>query len=257
MRTLLILPTYNEAQNLEAVLRSARAAIPTAEILVIDDGSPDGTADLGDELAEELGQIRVIRRSGKQGLGSAYRLGFRLGLEQNFDILVEMDSDLSHDPASLPDIVAGVRGGAALTIGSRYVPGGSIPSWSLYRRLLSRWGNLYAKALLGFEPVDATSGYRAYSAAIVDEIDLSRVRADGYGFQVEMAYRIHMLGGKITEVPISFRDRELGESKMSNRIVVEAFSLVTWWGVRDRLSRARPVVHPEVQAQSTPLNRSA
>ncbi len=240
MRTLIILPTYNEADNLDTVLRSVRLAIPDASVLVIDDGSPDGTADLGDELAGELGNIKVIRRSGKQGLGSAYRLGFRLGIEQGYDILVEMDSDMSHDPAALPVIVAGVKRGAALSIGSRYVPGGSIPSWSWHRRKLSLWGNLYAKKILRFDAIDTTSGYRAYRSSVVDEIDLTRVRADGYAFQIEMAYRVHMLGGTITEVPISFRDRQLGESKMSSHIVVEALGLVTWWGLRDRLAKRSP-----------------
>lgn len=253
MRTLLILPTYNEAENLETVLRSARAAIPDASVLVIDDGSPDGTADLGDRLAEELGNIKVIRRSGKQGLGSAYRLGFRLGIEQGYDILVEMDSDMSHDPVALPVVVAGVKRGAALCIGSRYVSGGSIPKWSWHRRKLSIWGNQYAKNVLRFDPVDATSGYRAYRASVVDEIDLTRVRADGYAFQIEMAYRVHMLGGSIAEVPISFRDRELGESKMSSRIVFEALGLVTWWGLRDRLTKRTPKAPIEFVPGTTEL----
>ncbi len=240
MRTLLILPTYNEAENIELVLRAVRNALPDASILLIDDGSPDGTAEIAERLGEELDQIKVLRRSGKQGLGSAYRLGFRLGIEQGYDILVEMDSDMSHDPNALPVIVAGVKKGAALTIGSRYVSGGSIPSWSLYRRKLSLWGNLYAKKLLNLPSVDGTSGFRAYRAAVVDEMDLTRVRADGYAFQIEMAYRVHMLGGRVTEVPISFRDRERGESKMSSTIVVEALGLVTWWGVRDRLAKRKP-----------------
>jgi dolichol-phosphate mannosyltransferase len=257
LRTLVILPTYNEAENLEVMLRAVRRASPEASVLVIDDGSPDGTGDLGERLGDELGQIKVIRRSSKQGLGSAYRLGFRLGIEQGYDILVEMDSDLSHDPAALPVIIAGVKKGSALTIGSRYVPGGTIPSWSWHRRKLSRWGNLYAQRLLKFPAVDSTSGFRAYRAAIVDDIDLTRVRADGYAFQVEMAYRVHMLGGEISEVPISFRDRELGESKMSSRIVLEALLLITWWGVRDRAARRKPKAMVEfIEGTTTAVVRS-
>ncbi len=258
MRTLIILPTYNEAENLDTVLRSVRLALPDASVLLIDDGSPDGTADLGDELAEELGNIKVLRRSGKQGLGSAYRLGFRLGIQQGYDILVEMDSDMSHDPTALPVVVSAVKKGAALSIGSRYVPGGSIPKWSWHRRKLSLWGNLYAKHILKVDAVDTTSGYRAYRASIVDDIDLTRVRADGYAFQIEMAYRVHMLGGSITEVPISFRDRELGESKMSSRIVFEALALVTWWGVRDRIAKRTPKAPIEFVAGSAEvIERSA
>lgn len=258
VRTLLILPTYNEAENLETVLRSTRTALPDASVLVIDDGSPDGTADLGDQLAEKLGNIKVIRRSGKQGLGSAYRLGFRLGIEQGYDILVEMDSDMSHDPTALPVVVSGVKKGAALSIGSRYVSGGSIPHWSWHRRKLSLWGNLYAKRVLRLSAIDTTSGYRAYRASVVDEIDLTRVRADGYAFQIEMAYRVHMLGGEVVEVPISFRDRVLGESKMSSRIVFEALGLVSWWGLRDRLARRSPKAPIEFVPGTTELiERSA
>jgi dolichol-phosphate mannosyltransferase len=237
VRTLVVLPTYEEAANIAEVLERLRAAAPDVEVLVVDDGSPDGTADLADAIGAELGQIEVMRRPGKAGLGSAYRAGFALGLERGFEALVEMDSDLSHDPAALPTLLDAVEHGADLAIGSRYIPGGSIPNWSWHRRALSRWGNRYAAAVLGLHVHDATSGYRAYSAVAMKSIDLAGVRADGYGFQIEMAYQVARTGGTVREVPISFTDRIRGASKMSGRIIVEALLLVTWWGVRDRLLR--------------------
>ena len=239
MRTLVVLPTYQEAANIADVLRRLRNAVPEADVLVVDDGSPDGTADLADAVAAELGHIDVLRRAAKSGLGSAYRAGFRQGLNDGFRVLVEMDADLSHDPAALPDLLRAVEGGADLAIGSRYVPGGSIPNWKWHRRALSRWGNRYASAVLGLDVRDATSGYRAYRDEALEEIDLERVRADGYGFQIEMAYAVARNGGTIAEVPITFRDRIRGTSKMSGRIIVEALVLVTWWAARDRLLRRR------------------
>jgi len=235
LRALIVLPTYNEAENIDDVLRRVRDAVPEAGVLVVDDGSPDGTADLADALGEELGRITVMRRTEKNGLGAAYRAGFRWGLDEGYEALVEMDSDLSHDPAALPSILVALEHSADLVIGSRYVPGGSIPEWSWHRRALSRWGNRYAAGLLGLAVNDATAGYRAYRASILDQIDLDGVVADGYGFQIEMTYQVVALGGRIVEVPISFTDRVRGTSKMSSRIVVEAFGLVTWWAVRDRL----------------------
>jgi dolichol-phosphate mannosyltransferase len=232
-----VLPTYNEALNIAEVLGKVRASVPTAEILVVDDGSPDGTADVAEELAEQLHQIGVLRRPEKAGLGSAYRAGFRVGLDRGLDVMVEMDSDLSHDPAALPSLLAAIDEGADLVIGSRYVPGGSIPNWRLHRRLLSRWGNRYAAAVLRLGVRDSTGGYRAYRATVLKAIDLEGVRADGYGFQIEMAYAVARVGGTIVEVPISFSDRLRGTSKMSGRIVVEAMVLVTWWGIRDRVVR--------------------
>lgn len=237
MRPLVVLPTYNEALNIAEVLTKARAAVPDAEVLVVDDGSPDGTADLAEELGKELEQIGVLRRPGKAGLGSAYRAGFRIGLDRGLDVMIEMDSDLSHDPAALPLLLAAIDEGADLVIGSRYVPGGSIPNWRLHRRLLSRWGNRYAAAVLNLGVHDCTAGYRAYRATLLNTIDLDAVRADGYGFQIEMTYVVSQAGGKIVEVPISFTDRLRGTSKMSGRIVVEAMVLVTWWGIRDRVLR--------------------
>ena len=239
MRALVCLPTYNESATVAEVLRLARAAVPDAHLLVIDDGSPDGTAAIAEGVAAELGGVSVLRRPGKAGLGSAYRDGFRRGLAEGYDALVEMDSDLSHDPAALPTLLGELEAGADLAIGSRYVPGGVIPDWSWHRRALSRWGNRYAAAALHLDVRDATAGFRAYRAEILARIDLDEVRADGYGFQIEMAYRVARLGGRIVEVPITFVDRTEGTSKMSGRIVVEALALVTVWGVRDRLRALR------------------
>jgi dolichol-phosphate mannosyltransferase len=237
-RPLIVLPTYQEATNVATVLRRVRAAVPAAMVLVVDDASPDGTAALAEAVAGELGGIHILRRAGKSGLGSAYRDGFRWGLARSdIDVLVEMDADLSHDPADLPRLIAAVEDGADLALGSRYVAGGSIPSWSWHRRFLSRQGNRYAAAMLQLPVADATSGFRAYRSSTVADLDLDAVRADGYGFQVEMAYQVDRRGGKIVEVPISFSERTQGRSKMSSRIVVEALVLVTWWGVRDRLVR--------------------
>ncbi|MDQ6909472.1 MAG: polyprenol monophosphomannose synthase, partial [Actinomycetota bacterium] len=230
MRTLVVLPTYEEADNIAEVLRRLRAAVPHADILVVDDGSPDGTAEVAKAVAHELGAVDVLLRPAKTGLGSAYRVGFTEGQARGYEMLVEMDSDLSHDPSALPDLLRAVEEGADLAIGSRYVPGGSIPRWSARRRALSRWGNRYAARLLRLDVADATSGFRCYRAEMVARLDLGSVHADGYGFQIEMAYRVALLGGSIVERPIEFVDRERGTSKMSLRVVAEAMMLVTWWG---------------------------
>ena len=240
MRALVVLPTYQEAENIAEVLRRVRAAAPGADVLVVDDSSPDGTAAMARAVGGELGGIDVLVRSTKSGLGSAYRAGFAEGLARGYDILVEMDSDLSHDPARLPALLRAVEGGADLVVGSRYVPGGLIPSWPFHRRWLSRWGNRYADFVLRLSVHDATSGFRAYAAGTLRGIDLGSVRADGYGFQIEMAYRVSSNGGRIVELPIEFVDRQRGTSKMSLRIFAEALVLVTWWGLRDRALRRRP-----------------
>ena len=237
MRTLIVLPTYQEADNIVNVLTRIRAVLPEATILVVDDGSPDGTADLAAAAGRESGGVEVLRRPGKAGLGSAYRHGFRWGLGRGFEVMIEMDADLSHDPAELPRLIAAVEDGADLAVGSRYVEGGSIPDWSFRRRALSRWGNRYAAAMLGLKIADATSGFRAYRAKVLADLDSVWVRADGYGFQIEMVYLIALRGYRIVEVPITFTDRTAGESKMSGRIIAEALALVTWWGVRDRWLR--------------------
>jgi len=234
LRTLVFIPAWNEEASVDAVIADVRTHLPEADILVIDDGSPDGTADQAEKLGELLGGIDVLRRASKSGLGSAYRAGFRVGLARGYDVMIEMDADLSHDPAVLPDLVAAVESGADLAIGSRYVPGGAIPDWKWARRMISRGGGLYARTMLGLSVHDATAGFRAYHRDNLSRIDLDRVRADGYGFQVEMTYLTERNHARVVEVPITFRDRSLGRSKMSGRIVVEAFLLVTWWAVRDR-----------------------
>jgi dolichol-phosphate mannosyltransferase len=229
LKVLVVLPTYNEAENIERMLESVRSNLPDAGILVVDDGSPDGTADLAERQSEKLGSIDILRRHQKSGLGSAYRAGFAWGLERGWDAFVEMDSDFSHDPAALPGLVAPLSQGFDLSIGSRYVPGGEIPNWSLGRRLISRGGNIYADVLLGLKVKDSTAGFRAYRAEILRKIDLGEVRAEGYGFQIKMVRQVLEHGGRVTEVPIRFVDRIDGLSKMSTWIVVEAFTLVTWW----------------------------
>jgi dolichol-phosphate mannosyltransferase len=237
MRTLVIVPTYIEAENIEEFLRRARTEAPNADILVVDDNSPDGTADVAEKVAGELGGIDVLRRPAKKGLGSAYRTGFAIGLEKGYDTLVQIDADLSHDPAALPSLLHEVENGADLAIGSRYVPGGEIPHWPWLRRALSRYGNQYASFVLGTGTSDATSGYRAYRGDTLKAIDYSTTRAKGYGFQIETAYRVHRWDGRISEVPIVFTDRVRGHSKMSMKIALEELLLVTWWGLRDRARR--------------------
>jgi len=243
-----VVPTYNEAANIETVLDRIRGALPEAEILVVDDGSPDGTAEMVAQLGLE--GVHLLRRSRKAGLGSAYRAGFRWGLERGFDAFVEIDADLSHDPGALPSLVAPLRQGAEVSIGSRYVPGGSIPNWSWFRYLLSRGGNWYASAMLGLKVADSTAGYRAYGASILRRIELDSVRAEGYGFQIEMTYRAKRAGATIVEVPISFVDRVAGESKMSTAIVVEAFGLVTWWAARQWMAKVGVILRRRGQRGS-------
>jgi dolichol-phosphate mannosyltransferase len=237
---LVIIPTYLEAENIADVLARVRTSVPDAHILVVDDGSPDGTADLAAEVAAERGQIEVLRRAEKSGLGPSYRAGFAWGLERGFTVLIEMDADLSHDPAVLPQLIAAVTDGPAdLAIGSRYVPGGSVPGWPTHRRLLSQWGNRYVGTMLRMPVRDATAGFRAYRSSILESMGLERVRADGYGFQIEMAYEVSKAGGTIQEIPICFTDRVRGVSKMHPGIITEALVLVTRWGMRDRLERLR------------------
>jgi dolichol-phosphate mannosyltransferase len=236
MRPLVVIPTYNESENIERILRRIHECLPTAGLLVVDDGSPDGTADIVKVVAAELPDLHLLTRNEKSGLGSAYRAGFAWGLDKGYDAFVEIDADFSHDPAALPGLLAPLDEGFDVSIGSRYVKGGSIPNWAWHRHLLSRGGNIYASTVLGLGVADSTAGYRAYSAGILRRLDLERIRAEGYGFQIEMTYRAKEHGAAITEVPISFVDRAAGESKMSSFIVVEALGLVTWWGL-GRLAR--------------------
>lgn len=257
MRVLVVLPTYCEASTIVEVVHGVRsvplggAADERADVLVIDDASPDGTADLVERGFPEAGAgadsgagVTVVRRPSKAGLGSAYRDGFRRGLAGGYDVLVEMDSDGSHDPAALPSLLAPLAAGADLVIGARYVPGGSIPRWSRWRRALSRGGNLYAARLLRLATTDATSGYRAYRADTLRDIDFETIAADGYAFQIEGTFRVSRRHGRIEEVPIHFTERAGGRSKMSPRIIVEALVLVTLWGVREQVARVRHASKP-------------
>ncbi len=237
MRLLVVLPTYNEVLNVETMLRSLRRVVPDAHILVVDDASPDGTAAAAERCADELGQISVLRRARKGGLGGAYRDGFTWGIKHDFDAFVEIDCDFSHDPAALPLLLTAAQS-HEVVIGSRYVPGGRIPQWKLSRRLLSRGGNQYASIMLGLGVADSTAGYRGYSRSALEKIGYERVRADGYGFQIEMTYRARRGGASIVEVPISFSDRERGESKMSSFIVYEALWLVTKWALQRPFQRS-------------------
>jgi dolichol-phosphate mannosyltransferase len=231
MRPLVVIPTYNESENIERMLHRIAECLPGAGVLVVDDGSPDGTAEIVKVVAAGLPDAHLLARTEKSGLGSAYRAGFAWGLERGYDAYVEIDADFSHDPAALSSVVAPIEEGFDVAIGSRYVEGGSIPKWAWHRELLSRGGNVYASAVLGLGVRDCTAGYRCYSARILRQLDLERIRAEGYGFQIEMTYRAKQHGAGITEVPISFVDRTAGESKMSSFIVVEALMLVTWWAL--------------------------
>ncbi len=230
-------PTYEEAENIERLIRGVREAVPAAHILVVDDNSLDGTAEKAEALGAELGGIEVLRRPKKMGLGSAYRAGHAVGVARGFDLMIQIDADLSHNPADLPRLLAAVERGADLAVGSRYAPGGSVPNWPRHRLALSVAGNRYSAFCLGIRVRDTTAGYRAYRASILRAIDFDTTHSTGYGFQIEMTYRVLAAGGKIDEIPIAFTDRVRGNSKMSWRIVAEAMLLVTWWGFRDRVLR--------------------
>lgn len=237
MRVAVVVPTYNEAGNIVTVCERVRAALPEAEIVVVDDASPDGTAALARAAGERLGGVVVLERPAKEGLGSAYRAGFALAIERGAEVCVQLDADLSHDPAALPALIANVEHGADLAIGSRYVPGGITEDWPWTRRALSRWGNRYAAGVLGLAVNDATAGLRAYSVAALERMDYDTVRADGYGFQIEMTHRLVRTEGRIVEFPITFRERTVGESKLSHGIIREALWLVVRLWFQDRRGR--------------------
>jgi len=239
MRVVVVLPTYNERENVQRLLTAVRAAVPDANLLVVDDNSPDGTAILVEETAADLGQIKLLRRPGKQGLGSAYRQGFAVALDEGYDVVVSMDVDFSHDPAVLTDLLALIEAGADAVIGSRYVPGGATVDWPLHRRLLSRLGNRYTSFILGLQVRDCTSGYRAYRAEALRGIEPASTAAEGYAFLTELVRRLVRGGWRVMESPIVFTDRRYGSSKMSGRIVAESMLLVTGWGLRDLLRLRR------------------
>ncbi len=236
MNVLIALPTYNEVSNLEGIVAAILENVPDAVVLVVDDASPDGTGELADKLAEADPRVEVLHRPAKLGLGSAYRAAFAVALERGFDAVVEMDADFSHDPAALPTLLSACDG-SNVVIGSRYVAGGKVENWSRSRLALSRAGNIYAALALGLRVRDATAGFRVYSKSALQKIDLDSVRTNGYAFQVEMTYRAARAGIEIVEVPITFVDRRVGQSKMSGRIVVEALTWITLEALRTRLLR--------------------
>ncbi len=232
---IVIVPTYNEAENIEAIAAAVRSR--GYRLLVVDDGSPDGTGDTADALATSDDGVSVLHRSEKAGLGKAYAAGFAHAAELDATILCEMDADFSHDPADLPRLVAAIENGADLAIGSRYVPGGGADDWPWHRRLISRGGNRYAALMLGIDVRDATAGFRAFRTDAIRRLEPETCDASGYAFQVEMAWRASEAGMTITEVPIRFKDREAGTSKMSSAIAIEAMRLVTRWGWQRRFGR--------------------
>jgi dolichol-phosphate mannosyltransferase len=242
-RTLVIIPTYNERENLPLIVGRVHAARPDVHVLVVDDGSPDGTGELADELAlADPDRVHVMHRKSKDGLGAAYLAGFAWGLSREYSILVEMDADGSHAPEELHRLLDAIDRGADVAIGSRYVPGGAIRNWPRRRFVLSKTANTYARVLLGVDVHDITAGYRAYRREVLEKIDLAAVESKGYCFQIDLTWRAINNEFVVVEVPITFTERELGQSKMSGSNIREAILKVAEWGIRGRLDRARGVV---------------
>jgi len=247
MRTLVVVPTHHEAENIATLLDLLESNVPDADVLVIDDASTDATRAIVRARVQGDGRLRLIERSEKRGLGDAYVHAFKVGLEDDYEAIVQIDADLSHDVNVLPTMLGLTEHGIDVVIGSRYVPGGRVVGWPRRRTWLSRWGNRYAAIALGLAINDGTAGYRVYRADTLRRLDLDAVRAEGYGFQIEMTYRAVAAGCSIVEVPTAFRDRVAGTSKMRSNIVREAFVLVTWWAVRDAVTlRRRRRAYPEL-----------
>jgi dolichol-phosphate mannosyltransferase len=237
-RVLVIVPTYNEKSTLPSILDRIRSSVPGAEVLIVDDNSPDGTGRIADDWAARDASIHVMHRLGKEGLGAAYLSGFAWGLQQGFDVLVEMDADGSHQPEQLPSLLAELDG-ADVVLGSRWVAGGGTVNWPRSRQLLSKGGNAYTRAMLGVPIFDATGGYRVFRASTLRQLDLHEVASQGYCFQVDLAWRAVRRGLVVREVPITFVERTSGTSKMSQKIVFEALWRVTVWGIDERITRIR------------------
>ncbi|MEC4019112.1 polyprenol monophosphomannose synthase [Streptomyces sp. H27-D2] len=233
---LVIIPTYNEAENIKPIVARVRSAVPEAHILVADDNSPDGTGKLADELAADDEYVQVLHRQGKEGLGAAYMAGFRWGIEHGFGVLVEMDADGSHQPEELPRLLTALKG-ADLVLGSRWMPGGRVVNWPKSRELISRGGSTYSRLLLDLPIRDVTGGFRAFRKETLEGLGLEAVASQGYCFQVDLAWRSVKAGYHVVEVPITFVERELGDSKMSRDILAEALWRVTAWGVGSRANR--------------------
>ena len=240
-RVVMVVPTYNEADNLAWIVGRLRAARPEVDVLVVDDASPDGTGTLADELAAADSAVHVLHRAGKEGLGAAYLAGFRTALDMGYDVIGEMDADGSHQPEQLHRLLDALHD-ADLVLGSRWVPGGSVVNWPLARQVLSRGGNLYVRLLLGIGVRDATGGYRLFRRTTLEAIDLESVESTGYVFQTDLVWRVLRLGLRLREVPIEFVERERGDSKMSGPVARESLRRVTGWGVRERLQRGRRTI---------------
>jgi glycosyltransferase involved in cell wall biosynthesis len=242
-RVLVCIPTYNERDNLASVLSRVRAANPEVDVLVIDDGSPDGTGEIADQEAANDPKVHVMHRTEKSGLGTAYVRGFEWGLDRDYDVLVEMDADGSHQPEELSRLLAALDPAgpehADVVLGSRYVDGGLVRNWPRSRMLLSRGGNAYVRLVLGLPLRDATGGYRAYRSEVLRKLELNEVASQGYCFQVDLAWQAWRSGFNVAEVPITFVERTMGESKMSKSVVAEAFWRVAWWGIRSRPTARR------------------
>ena len=237
-RVVIVVPTYNEADNLAWIVGRVRAAQPDVDVLVVDDGSPDGTGRIADELASADPHVKVVHRTQKAGLGAAYRAGFRVALDAGYDVIGEMDADGSHQPEQLHRLLDAIRS-ADLVIGSRWIPGGSIVNWPRSREALSRGGNIYVRLLLGIDVHDATAGFRLFRRATLEKIDIDSVHSTGYVFQTDMAYRTLRAGLKVVEVPIEFIERERGDSKMSRDVAIESLKSITTWGLRERARQVR------------------
>jgi dolichol-phosphate mannosyltransferase len=235
---LVVIPTYNEVDNLESIVERLRAAVPEAHALVVDDGSPDGTGELADRLAAEDDHLHVLHRTEKAGLGAAYVAGFRSALADGYDVLVEMDADGSHAPEELPRLLAALHD-ADLVLGSRYVTGGEVRNWPRSRQAISRVGNVYARTLLRFPMQDATGGFRAFRRVVLETLKLDEVASQGYCFQIDLAWKTWREGFRVVEVPITFTERQRGQSKMSRAIVTEALWRVAAWGLTHRSRAAR------------------
>jgi len=235
----MVVPTYNESANIEWIIQRLRTAQPDVDVMVVDDNSPDGTGKIVEDLAASDPHVQVVHRTEKAGLGAAYRHGFRVALDQGYDVIGEMDADGSHQPEQLQRLVDAVAAGADLVIGSRYVPGGSVVNWPVQRQVLSRGGNIYVRLLLGIKVKDATAGFRLFRRGTLEAIDIDTVTSTGYVFQTDMAYRTLRQGLTITEVPIEFIERERGDSKMSKDVATESLKLITRWGLAERRRQLR------------------
>lgn len=236
-KTLIVTPTYNESDNLRPFLDSVFGVVPNVTVLVVDDASPDGTGRLADEIAANDSRVKVLHRAGKLGLGTAYLEAFARNLDAGYDIFIEMDTDLSHDPVYLPDFFRAFEAGADVVAGSRNIPGGGVEGWGLGRHVLSKGGSLYSRTILGVPIRDLTTGYKAFTRDALKRIDIQKVASNGYSFQIEMTYRALQVGLKVTEVPITFVDRRAGQSKMSRKIFLEAIGVV--WKLRVRAARGQ------------------